>query len=224
MRKITKQIPNILTFTRIIASILAGIFLLNNSFAIAISCYIYGAVTDAFDGFLARKLDAVSEFGKKLDPVSDKIFALSLTIPAIVLGNYALILSLVLETIIGVLNTYKELNNMHPHTLMIGKVKTVSLFPTMILGLLTTHIKTLYPVFYTFFGASTILQTASIKAYSKTEKEENVINVEKTNANNITNNNIDNDKTNNYNLNESYTPYNKEEKVKKLVRKKDYRK
>lgn len=224
MRKITKQIPNILTFTRIIASILAGIFLLNNSFSIAISCYIYGAVTDAFDGFLARKLDAVSEFGKKLDPVSDKIFALSLTIPAIVLGNYALILSLVLETLIGVLNTYKELNNMHPHTLMIGKVKTVSLFPTMILGLLTTHIKTLYPVFYTFFGASTILQTASIKAYSKTEKEENAINVEKTNANNITNNNIDNDKTNNYNLNESYTPYNKEEKVKKLVRKKDYRK
>lgn len=224
MRKITKQIPNILTFTRIIASILAGIFLLNNSFAIAISCYIYGAATDAFDGFLARKLDAVSEFGKKLDPVSDKIFALSLTIPAIVLGNYALILSLILETLIGVLNTYKELNNMHPHTLMIGKVKTVSLFPTMILGLLATHIKTLYPVFYTFFGASTILQTASIKAYSKTEKEENAINVEKTNTNNITNNNIDNDKTNNYNLNESYTPYNKEEKVKKLVRKKDYRK
>lgn len=38
--------------------------------------FVAGAASDWLDGFLARKLEAESEFGKVLDPIADKIFYL----------------------------------------------------------------------------------------------------------------------------------------------------
>jgi CDP-diacylglycerol--glycerol-3-phosphate 3-phosphatidyltransferase len=40
--------------------------------------YIIGAVTDWLDGWVARRYNQVSEFGKFMDPVSDKIFVVTL--------------------------------------------------------------------------------------------------------------------------------------------------
>ena len=81
MKNIKKYIPNLVTITRIISCICGATLFTLGNIPLAISSYVYGAVSDAFDGFLARKLNAVSETGKKLDAVSDKIFALSLLIP-----------------------------------------------------------------------------------------------------------------------------------------------
>jgi CDP-diacylglycerol--glycerol-3-phosphate 3-phosphatidyltransferase len=39
---------------------------------IALPVFIFGAVTDYFDGWLARKMKAVSKFGKFFDPLADK--------------------------------------------------------------------------------------------------------------------------------------------------------
>ncbi len=35
--------------------------------------YVVAAVTDFFDGYLARKLDQVSDFGRMVDPIVDKV-------------------------------------------------------------------------------------------------------------------------------------------------------
>jgi CDP-diacylglycerol--glycerol-3-phosphate 3-phosphatidyltransferase len=40
----------------------------------ALGLYAACALTDFFDGYLARKLNAVSAFGTFLDPISDKVF------------------------------------------------------------------------------------------------------------------------------------------------------
>jgi CDP-diacylglycerol--glycerol-3-phosphate 3-phosphatidyltransferase len=40
--------------------------------------YIVGALTDWLDGWVARKYNQVSEFGKFMDPISDKIFVVTL--------------------------------------------------------------------------------------------------------------------------------------------------
>jgi len=79
-----KLIPNIITSTRIISSILAPILFLSGFVITGIISYIYGAVSDGIDGFFARKFNAITDLGKKLDAISDKIFALSLLIPAFV--------------------------------------------------------------------------------------------------------------------------------------------
>ena len=70
--KFVRQIPNIVTSIRIAAAI-AIIFLPAMSVEFLI---VYGVcgLSDAIDGFLARKLHAESRFGSILDSVSDLIF------------------------------------------------------------------------------------------------------------------------------------------------------
>lgn len=71
-----KKVPNILTVIRII---LVPIFVLMFFYSpIAAMCIFVAAfVTDAADGYIARKYDAVTDIGKVLDPLADKLMKLA---------------------------------------------------------------------------------------------------------------------------------------------------
>ena len=71
MNKLLKLIPNILTCLRFILAFAAPIYLFYNT-TIALILLIIASITDFFDGFLARKLNATSDFGRIFDPVADK--------------------------------------------------------------------------------------------------------------------------------------------------------
>ena len=67
-------LPNILTLSRIaLLPVLIWLIYAGHSWA-AFALYTACAVTDFLDGYLARKLNAVSPFGTFLDPISDKVF------------------------------------------------------------------------------------------------------------------------------------------------------
>jgi len=227
MRKIIRNIPNLITISRIISCLLGATFFTLGNIPVAIGCYIYGAVSDACDGFLARKLNAVTDLGKKLDPISDKLFALSLMMPSIILGNYFMAIPFVFEGIISGINVYSEVKYKKTYTEKIGKLKTILLFPTMILGLLVTKIPNLYIVFVPTLFISTDLQAKSIVAYikqlEKIKKSSNKI-IEKDNIENIiTDNTQDNILENKYkSIDNEIVKKNINYKNKKLVRKKDY--
>src|SRR5574344_737944 len=82
-KSIKKQIPNLLTLTRGISPIIIIPTLLSNNIKLAIIELIIFALTDLFDGKIARKYNCISEFGIKLDCVCDKIFVIGLIIPSI---------------------------------------------------------------------------------------------------------------------------------------------
>lgn len=68
--------PNVLTYGRIAAvPVLAGLLLYGGNAArwIAVSLYVIAAVTDFFDGYLARLWKQQSALGRMLDPIADKI-------------------------------------------------------------------------------------------------------------------------------------------------------
>lgn len=73
-------LPNILTLSRMaLLPVMVWLFFMETSLgAVAawwcLGLYVLASVTDFFDGYLARKLNQVSEFGTFLDPISDKIF------------------------------------------------------------------------------------------------------------------------------------------------------
>jgi len=69
--KILKHVPNILSALRIILSIVL-LFLTAKPWVFLVVYLINGA-TDVFDGKIARRFDAVSDLGSKLDAVGDSL-------------------------------------------------------------------------------------------------------------------------------------------------------
>ena len=82
--KIKKQIPNIITISRIICTIIGFILFCQKKFILALFFYIYGAISDFLDGYFARKFNAYSKLGKYLDAISDKLYSFSVMILLII--------------------------------------------------------------------------------------------------------------------------------------------
>lgn len=75
----SKHIPNIITSVRIALLPFVYLFYLTNfipySQYIAIAIFLIAAVTDFLDGKIARKYNLVSNIGKMLDPIADKMLS-----------------------------------------------------------------------------------------------------------------------------------------------------
>src|SRR5215470_16233510 len=75
----TKQVfnlPNNLTYGRLVAvPVVAALLLWGGNAArwVALLLFIVAAITDFFDGYLARKWGQQSALGRMLDPIADKV-------------------------------------------------------------------------------------------------------------------------------------------------------
>lgn len=71
------NVPNLLTIARIfITPIFLAVILMDtipHKFLIACAIFSIASITDAVDGHLARKNNQITNFGKFLDPIADKI-------------------------------------------------------------------------------------------------------------------------------------------------------
>jgi len=74
------KLPNILTLFRILL-IPVFIFLffsdLNNNLTYAFVVFFIAGVTDVLDGYIARKYDMITDLGKVLDPLADKLMLMT---------------------------------------------------------------------------------------------------------------------------------------------------
>ena len=81
--------PNTLTLFRIIAvPIIVVLLMMPNRFTALLAGLIFSAaaITDYFDGYLARRYGLVSNLGKVMDPVADKLLVSSALIMLTALG------------------------------------------------------------------------------------------------------------------------------------------
>lgn len=89
------NVPNLLTWARILLiPLFVGVFYspwhwfnpVEQNF-VAMAIFVVAAVTDWFDGYLARKLGQTSAFGEFLDPVADKLMVAAALVILVQLGR-----------------------------------------------------------------------------------------------------------------------------------------
>lgn len=69
-----RQLPNVLTLVRIFLVIPIALELHTGHYRNAIGLFLVAGVTDALDGFLARRFNWRTRFGALADPLADKLF------------------------------------------------------------------------------------------------------------------------------------------------------
>ncbi|MFQ5960982.1 MAG: CDP-alcohol phosphatidyltransferase family protein [Candidatus Methylomirabilales bacterium] len=67
------NLPNGLTFLRLILAPLIVVLLVNDAYTSALIVFLLAGITDGLDGYFARSLRERTEFGRVLDPIADKI-------------------------------------------------------------------------------------------------------------------------------------------------------
>ena len=129
------------------------------------------ALTDTFDGYFARKYNAISTFGKYLDAFVDKVFALtiliSLIIKTVIYNNnfYLIIITIILELIISCINLYSFFKELKPSSTKWGKIKTIFLFSLLTLLFLNKVINLPSNLLLIFNIITIILQLITIISY-----------------------------------------------------------
>ncbi|MCK9255072.1 MAG: CDP-diacylglycerol--serine O-phosphatidyltransferase [Bacteroidales bacterium] len=71
--KVYKSIPSLISSGNLVCGAIAIFLSFSNNLEFAVYFILLASVFDFFDGFAARKLNAVSEFGKQLDSLADLI-------------------------------------------------------------------------------------------------------------------------------------------------------
>tara|TARA_A100001035_G_scaffold274656_1_gene266933 strand:- start:599 stop:1138 length:540 start_codon:yes stop_codon:yes gene_type:complete len=127
-----RNLVMLLTYFRVISGpiiFLLSVFLELYFFSFLL--FVFSAITDFLDGFLARKFNATSSFGAFLDPVADKLLLCSAIISIILITNDYFIgligmFLLLREYWVAGLREYNALNNIQSASKVsyLAKVKT----------------------------------------------------------------------------------------------------
>ncbi len=83
------NLPNQLTMLRIILIPVFIVVLMTGYYYWAAAIFVIASATDALDGYLARKHNLVTNFGKLMDPLADKLLVVSALVCLVELGDIA---------------------------------------------------------------------------------------------------------------------------------------
>ena len=127
-----KHVPNILTTFRIV---LVPVFLWliffyqgENNITLATIVFIVASITDYFDGMLARKFNVISDFGKLMDPLADKLLVISsllaMSFYMDLISTYVTIVIIIREVVISYFREYYARKKIIIPANIWGKIKT----------------------------------------------------------------------------------------------------
>ena len=175
------NIPNKISLTRIcLMPIFIALFLLNFPYAkfIALGVFIIAAISDSLDGYIARKYNLVTDLGKFLDPIADKLLATTGLILLIVGSNPIIPMPYgVIVMFIMVLRDYevtglRQIGQLKGRIIAadkVAKIKANFLYSTLVYGLLIAALRDIQVVaeseflkyftlvFYVFVGITACL-------------------------------------------------------------------
>jgi cardiolipin synthase len=99
-----RHLPNALCIVRMLLAIPVGWLLARDEYGATLWVFALAAITDALDGYLAKRFGWESELGKTLDPLADKVLLVTAFITLTVVGRVPIWLAIVVvsrDVIIG---------------------------------------------------------------------------------------------------------------------------
>ena len=133
------NLPNKLTLLRIClipVFVIVMLSQMNNFFLISCIIFILASITDFLDGRIARKHNLVTDFGKFMDPLADKLLVLSALICMIeynLVAGWMVIIIVARELTVSILRAIAADNGKVIAASGGGKIKTTSQMIAIIL-------------------------------------------------------------------------------------------
>ncbi|MBQ6174254.1 MAG: CDP-alcohol phosphatidyltransferase family protein [Clostridia bacterium] len=140
LRDLTKDIwnlPNALTMLRLVLIPVFLVCYLTGHPYWALGVFCAASITDFFDGFLARRLNKITAFGKLFDPLADKLMVVCALMCHVISGRFcwvALAIVATKEMIMIVGSTYMLSQDHVVSANLYGKAATVLFITSVILG------------------------------------------------------------------------------------------
>lgn len=136
------NLPNKLTLFRIfLIPVFIIVMMLNlpSKFLIACMIFIVASVTDAMDGHIARKYNLVTDFGKFMDPLADKLLVISALTTMIeydLVAAWMVIIIVARELTVSILRAIAAADGKVIAASSGGKLKTISQMVAIVILLL----------------------------------------------------------------------------------------
>lgn len=134
-----KHVPNILSVCRIILIPVIVTSIVSGNYLLALIVFTISSLTDIVDGYIARNFDAVTNVGKLLDPLSDKLTQLSLIASLVwadIISGWILIVLLIKEFIMISGAAFLYGKSVVVYSKWYGKLATVLIYVSIVVSLL----------------------------------------------------------------------------------------
>ena len=134
-----KHVPNILSVCRILLIPVIVISVYLNNYVLALIIFTISSLTDIIDGYIARNFDAITNVGKLLDPLADKLTQLSMVASLVwadVISGWILAVLLIKELIMIAGAAFLYGKSVVVYSRWYGKLATVLLYLSVIVSLL----------------------------------------------------------------------------------------
>lgn len=134
-----KHVPNILSMCRILLIPIIVISIFFNNYLLALLIFTISSLTDIIDGYIARNFDAVSNIGKLLDPLADKLTQLSLIASLVwvrAISGWILTILLIKELIMIAGASFLYGKSVVVYSKWYGKLATVLIYVSIVSSLL----------------------------------------------------------------------------------------
>lgn len=134
-----KYVPNTLTIIRFLLIPVIIFFIFSGNYILAFVFFTISGLTDITDGFIARKFNLISNFGKLMDPLADKLTQIA-TLASLVLTNiipiWILLIVLLKEFIMICGASFLYGKNVVVYSKWYGKLATVLFYIAIVVSLL----------------------------------------------------------------------------------------
>lgn len=178
-------VPNLLSVIRIILIPIFGVLFYNDHVLASVIVLGVSGLTDLFDGKIARKFNQVSELGKMLDPIADKLTQMTIAVvlflefnksvnPTMKWFKWVFLFFIAKELFMVVVGGIMVTKGLRPSAaVMWGKVATTAFYAVMILviafgpevGALRNYFTLPDPVMIVLVIISALLTLAALLSY-----------------------------------------------------------